>query len=98
MIQNHLYHLGKGLEELCNTYENLILMGDYNCVVAEEAMNEFCCIYSLSSLAKGPTCFKNPDHPSCIDLILTNKSASFQNSMVVETGQSDFHKLTITVM
>ena len=27
MIQNHLYHLGKGLDELCNTYENLILMG-----------------------------------------------------------------------
>ena len=43
--------------------------------------------------------FQKPkSHTHCIDLILTNKSASFQNSMVVETGQSDFHKLTITVM
>ena len=73
-------------------------MGDYNCVVAEDAMNEFCCICSLSSLVKEPTCFKNPDNPSCIHLILTNKSASFQNSMVVETGLSDFHKLTITII
>ena len=61
-------------------------------------MNEFCCVYNLSSLVKKPTCFKNPIHPSCFDLILTNKSASFQNNMVVETGLSDFHKLTITVM
>ena len=74
------------------------LWGDYNCVVAEDDMNEFCCICSLSSLVQEPTCFKNPDRPSCIDLILTNKSASFQNNMVVETGLSDFHKLTITVM
>ena len=90
MIQNHLCHLGKSLEELCKIYDNLILMGD--------AMNEFCCVDNLSSLVKKPTCFKNPIHPSCIDLILTNKSASFQNNMVAETGLSDFHQLTITVM
>ena len=48
MIQNHSYHLGKGLDELCNTYENLIVMGDYNCVVAEDNMSEFCCIYIVS--------------------------------------------------
>ena len=94
MIQNQL---GKSLEELCKIYDNLILMGDYNCEIAEYAMNEFCCVYNLSSLVKKPTCFKNPFHPSCIDLILTNKSASFQNNMVVETGLPDFHKLTITV-
>ena len=41
------------------------------------------------------TCYKNP---SCIDLILTNRSNSFQNTMVVETGISDFHKMTVTVL
>ena len=44
------------------------------------------------------TCFKNPDNPSCIDLILTNCSRSIQNSGVIETGLSDFHKLVVTVM
>ena len=91
MIQNHLYYLGNGLDELCKTYDNLILMG-------EVAMNVFYCVYILSSKVKETTCFKNPNHPSCIDLILTNKSGSFQSSMVVETGLLDFHKLTITVM
>ena len=45
-----------------------------------------------------PTCFKNPDKPSCIDLILINCPRSLQNSCVIETGLSDFHKLLVTVM
>ena len=45
-----------------------------------------------------PTCYKNPDKSTCIDLILTNCPGSFQNSCVIETGLSDFHKMTVTVM
>ena len=45
-----------------------------------------------------PTCYKNPDKPTCIDLILTNCPRSFQNSCVIETGLSDFHKMIVTVM
>ena len=44
------------------------------------------------------TCFKNPDKPSCIDLILTNCPRSLKNSCPVETGLSDFHKLVVSVM
>ena len=59
-------------------YDNLILMGDYNSEMSEDAMNEFCCVYSLSSLVSKPTCFKNPNNPSCIDFISTNKPLSFK--------------------
>ena len=45
-----------------------------------------------------PTYYKNPEKLSCIDLILTNCPRSFQNSCVVETGLSDFHKIVTTVM
>ena len=58
----------------------------------------FCGSYSLKSLIKNPTCFKKPDNPICIDLILTNRQKCFQNSTIIETGLSDFHKLTITVL
>ena len=44
-----------------------------------------------------PTCYKNPDNPSCIDLILTNCPNYFQNSSTFETRLSDFHKLTLTL-
>ena len=33
-----------------------------------------------------------------MNLILTNSSSSFQNSCAIETGMSDFHNMTITVM
>ena len=44
------------------------------------------------------TCYKNPDKPTCIDLILTNCPGSFQNSCVIETGLSDFRKMIFTAM
>ena len=49
-----------------------------------------------TSLIKKSTCFKNPDKPTCIDLILTNQPSCFQHSKVFETGLSDFHLLTVT--
>ena len=52
----------------------------------------------FASLIKDHTCFKSVENPSCVDLILTNMPKSFQNSMVIETGLSDFHKLTKTVL
>ena len=54
--------------------------------------------YNLKGLVKQKTCFKSPDNPPCIDLILTNSPRSFQDSSVFETGLSDFHKLTTTVL
>ena len=61
-------------------------------------MSEFMSVYSLRNLVKQKNCFKNPENPSCIDLILTNFPRSFQNSNVFETGLSDFHKLTTAVL
>ena len=60
-------------------------------------MSSFCDTFDLTSLIKEPICYKTPDNPSCIDLILTNKPLSFQNSCVVETGLSDFHRMILTV-
>ena len=61
-------------------------------------MTDFCGLYGLSCLIKEPTCFKNAENPSCIDLIQTNRPRCFQNSSTIETGLSDFHKLTVTVL
>ena len=61
-------------------------------------MRNFCNSYSLHSLIKQPTCFKNPENPSCIDLILTNKPRSFQSTCVIERGLFDFHRMTVSVL
>ena len=60
-------------------------------------IENFCGTY-LYNLIKDPTCFKNPDKPSCIDLLLTNFSKSFLKSQTLETCLLDFYKLTLTVL
>lgn len=83
---------------LSSTYENLIFTGKFNAELTEVHVNDFLQLYDLDNLIKEPTCFKNPTNPSCIDLILTNRPRSFQNSTVIGTGLSDFHRMTLTVM
>ena len=74
------------------------MLGDWNSAVSEEDMKNFCGMYDLENLIKEPTCFKSTENLSSIDVILTNRKYKFQNSMTVETGLSDFHKMTVTVM
>ena len=98
IINGYLSELSMNLDQLIVSYENIIMLGDFNSEITEEAMIDFCEMYGLSNLIREPTCYKNPNNPSCIDLILTNKAKSFQNSNVYETGLSEFHKLTVTVL
>ena len=71
-------------------------MRDFNVTMDKKFMIDFCELINLSSLIDKPTCYKNFDKPTCIDLILTNKPSYFQHSNVFETGLSDFHLLTVT--
>ena len=41
---------------------------------------------------------KNIENPSCIDLIITNSAHSFQDTNVIFTGLSDFHKMVFSVL
>ena len=97
-IGKHLDIISRSLDTFSTKYENIILLGDFNACVDDEALQSFCKSYSLHSLIKQPTCFKNPENPSCIDLFLTNKPRSFQTKCIIETGLSDFHRMTISVL
>ena len=90
--------VGKNLDSYSSKYENFILLLDFNVEPTEDAMEEFLKVYNLKNLVKGPTCFKNFEKTSCIDLILTNKTKSFQISQINETDISDFHKMVMTVL
>ena len=79
-------------------YHNFPLLRDFISKPTEEAMKSFCKIHNFKNLLDKPTCYKNPINPSCVNLIVTNKPRSFQNSSTFETGLSDFHKMTLTVL
>ena len=55
-----------------------------------ESQNLYCHI-------KQKTCWK-AQHGSCIDLILSNRKHSFQNTGVVDTGISDHHSLIYAML
>ena len=89
--------MGKAVDHYGNRYENFITLGDFNIEEKLAEIKTFMDIYQLKNLIKEPTCFKS-DNPTCIDLILTNTSSSFQNSGTIETGLSDFHCIVVTVL
>ena len=66
--------------------------------MSETTIIDLCHTYNLSNLIKEAACYKNLHNPRTIDLILTARLRMFKNSTTVETGLSDHHKLTITVM
>ena len=67
-------------------------MGDFNVNISEPRLTSFSTLFKLKNLVKEPTCYINPDNPSCIYPFLT-KCASFQNTCAFEPGLSDFYKL-----
>jgi len=97
-ISSFLNHMSKGLDAYLGDYDNIVVIGDFNSEVQEEAMKDFCETYNLKNLIDFSTCYKNPNNPSSIDVILTNRANNFCDSTTVETGLSDYHKLTLTVL
>ena len=98
-IGNHLAALTSFLNVNSTKYEKILILGDFNIEINDPKMQTFCEMYNFNkSLIKQPTCYKNPEKPSCIDFILTNVPRIFQSTCVIETGLSDFHLMTVTVM
>ena len=60
-------------------------------------MKMFMEIYQLKNLIQQPTCFKS-GNPTSIELILTNRPSSLQNSGTIETDLSDFHSTIVTIL
>ena len=77
--QNHNYffdNIDKGLD-VYSTNERVALAGDINAQVGEKSFDTFLYQHELTSVNRYPTCYQNPNNPSCIDHILTNSPKSF---------------------
>ena len=83
--------IGKVMDSLSTKYKNLILIGEFNATEFDTSAENLYDIYNFKNLI-------NPHNPKCTDLMMTNRSRSFQNSCVIETRLSDFHKMTVTVL
>ena len=90
--------VGNALDQYLKTYEQFLLLEDFNVEDTEPILSEFLKQYEAKNIMKNKTCFKNPSRPTCIDLFLTNSPHSFQNTMTISTGLSGFHNMIITIL
>jgi len=95
-LRYFLDEITKILDFYSSTYDNFIIVGDFNEEITQSDMKHFISLFSLYNLIAQPTCYKSTDG-RCIDLILTNKKRSFQRSNSFETGISDYHHLIYTM-
>ena len=98
LTEKHMNELGKVLDIFLHKYDHILLIGDFNSEISESLIHDFCNAYNLESLSNTPTCFKNPENPSCIDRLLTNSKNNFDEAVVLESGISDFHKLVVSLL
>ena len=90
------------LDRIFIKYENVILMGDLNIdLLNNNFSSDFMDIinsFDMTNLVNVPTCYKSVDNPSLIDLMVTNKHKFIKTTGTLDTGLSDFHRLTYLVL
>ena len=91
-----LNNLTKMIDLFADTYDNYLIMGDFNMEPSDPPLKAFLNSNNLYNLIKSNTCFKGKG--SCIDLFLTNRKYSFKCSDSYETGISDHHHMIYTML
>ena len=88
MITFDLQEIGKSMEFYTSNYKKVFLMGDFNFEMSETSVNSFCnCLVpNLKCLVQEPTCNKNPERPSFIELFFSNCSNHFLKTEILGTG------------
>ena len=79
-------------------YDNFNLLENSNSEPCDQPMRYFLHVCNCQNIFKEKTCFKNPHSPSYIDLVITNRPKSFQNSTVIDTCLSNFYKISLTFL
>ena len=77
-ISKHIDTLSESIDLFSFNYENILLMGDFNAYLDNAVLKDFWNLYNLTSLINKANCYKNPNNPSCIDLLLTNSLNIFR--------------------
>ena len=91
------FHLNNAYKFFCTTYENVMLIGNFNMIPGNKKSSNFCEMNKFEHLILKPTCFKGL-LLCTIDLLSTNHKQSFVKLEVYETGILDHHKMIISVL
>ena len=91
-----LNELDKMSDYFSVSYDNHVIMGDFNLEPSTVLLKHFMNKNAFYNLIKVSTSFKGKG--TCIDLILTNRKYSFKNTNTFGTGLSDHHHMIYTML
>ena len=91
-----LNNLTKMIDFFAETYENYLIMADFNIERSDPSLKAFLNSNNIYNLIKSNTCVKGKG--SCVDLFLTNRKYSFTFSDSYEKGISDHHHMIYTML
>ena len=80
------------IDEYSKTYQNFLVLGDFNNSINEKRMSKFCNLNGLTSLIKRNN---NIFQESLQADMHRSQPSCFQHSKIFETGLSDFHLLAV---
>lgn len=93
-LSNALDHMCK----LCQVKGNAIyVLGDINVDFLKDVnpLKDTLDIYNLVNKVKGPTCYKNPNNPSSVDVFLSNQPKKVLDCINECIGVSDHHNIIV---
>ena len=74
------------------------MIGGFNHEESEVTLKYFLNCNNATNKVRDKTCFKSLSNQSCIDLIITNNSGCFQNTIGTSIGLSDCHKFVTFIL
>ena len=91
-------NVGCALDVYFQTYDKILLTGDFNVEESEDTLRSFMELYDFKKLGKRKHVFQFGGKSFMCPLFLTNYIRSFQSNMAISTDISDCHKMIITVL
>ena len=90
------------MDKIYQLYDNVILLGDLNLDLTDQTkgipLRDVCDVFDLQNLVKTPTCYMKDSNPSLVDVILTNRPTYYMKTNQCDTGLSDWHNMTYSVL
>ena len=91
--------LSEEIQNICDNVFNecstMFLLGDLNVNILNP--NHCLCdtfeLFDLKNIVSEPTCYKNVNNPSLLDVIVTNSPRRLANHLNIDIGLSDFHHI-----
>ena len=85
------HQVKKRLDMHSKFYESYMLIGDFNVEESKPCLPQFHFEIKAIKIVKEPTCYKSLSNPSCIELVITNSSSSFQNTKTISNKKSKLY-------